>query len=85
MFTMKNDLSCIVAFAIKNLPSEFCLTLCKLNVILLGFKRIQIPLECEEPCEKRILPPHSADHTFSSSDDEYVSWRQKIVAFCNFK
>ena len=42
MFTMKNDLSCIVAFAIKNLPSEFCLTLCKLNVILPGFKRIQI-------------------------------------------
>ena len=64
MLTTKKDLSCTVAFAIKSLPSESCLTLSKWNMTLLGFRRIQIPLECEEPCEKRILPPHSADHTF---------------------
>ena len=33
----------------------------------LGFKRMQTPFECVVPCEKIILPPHSADHTFSSS------------------
>ena len=85
MFTMKKDLSCVVAFAIKSLPSESCLTFCKRNVTLLGFRRIQTPLECDEPCEKSVFPPHSADHTFSSSGDEYVSWRQKMVAFCAFK
>ena len=89
MFTTKKDLSCNVAFAIKYLTcnSESCLTLCKCNATLLGFRRIQIPLECEEACKKiYILLPHSANYTFSSSDDdEYVSWRQKIVAFCVFK
>ena len=34
----------------------------------------------EEPCETKILLPHSSDHTFSSSDDEYFSGRQKIMA-----
>ena len=34
---------------------------------------------------EKILLPHSADHTFSSSVNEYVSWRQKITAFCAFK
>jgi len=44
-------------------------------------RSMHTPLECSEPCENIICPPHSADHILLSSSLEKVSQRQYKVAF----
>ena len=50
-----------------------------------GFNRMQTPLLCIDPCEKKMSPPHSLFQIFSSFGSEYVSCRKYASQFWSFK
>ena len=85
MLTMKNDLSCKVAFAIRSLPSESCLTLCKRNVTLLWFRRIQTPLEFYHPIQQT-TPFHLQVTSMFLGDKRWQPFapsnKRKLLFFC---